>query len=46
MTTSFDMLFCTMSFIIPGFIIYYVKAKFLPEKQENTVNYAFKYRFY
>lgn len=46
MITNFDMLFYTMSFVVPGFIIYYIKAKFSPEKQENTANYVFRYMFY
>ncbi|MBE6087356.1 MAG: hypothetical protein E7206_04750 [Clostridium beijerinckii] len=46
MITNFDMLFYTMSFVVPGFIIYYIKAKFTPEKQDNGPNYAIKYIFY
>lgn len=46
MITNFDMLFYTMSFVVPGFIIYYIKAKFSPEKQENVANYVFRYMFY
>lgn len=46
MITNFDMFFYTMSFVVPGFIIYYIKTKFSPERQENTANYVFKYMFY
>lgn len=46
MITNFDMLFYTMSFVVPGFIIYYIKARFSPEKQDNSANYAIKYMFY
>lgn len=43
---SFEMLFCVIAFLAPGFILFYIRAKFVPQKQEDTTAFILRYLFY
>lgn len=43
---SFEMLFCIIAFLAPGFILFYIRAKFVPQKQEDTTAFILRYLFY
>lgn len=43
---SFEMLFCVIAFLAPGFILFYIRAKFIPQKQEDTTSFILRYLFY
>lgn len=43
---SIEMLFCVIAFLAPGFILFYIKSKFVPQKQEDTTAFILRYLFY
>ncbi|WP_288327338.1 DUF6338 family protein [uncultured Clostridium sp.] len=46
MIENFDMFFYTMTFVVPGFIIYYLTIKFYPQKTVDATSNIIKYMFY
>ena len=46
MLNNINTVFYTVTFILPGFIISYIKSKFVPIRIIHTSEYIFRYFFY